>query len=238
MEIKIQSQTLKILIFTFPAIFGAFMYWLATYYFDIYVIIGTEDHIIEYAQFFFFLAGGILAFLISLKFKSVSRLMFAIFLFISIGLIFVAGEEISWGERIFNINAPEIFDGESTVPLLEYNVQGEMNLHNFKPIHNIVGILYLLIGAYFIFAWPLRRFLEKKNILKDKVKFFASFLTSPPLLILYFIPTGINLLNRRELQIIPQNYEMVEFLFSLGILIFLIFVYSSVRKGIKLSNTV
>ena len=36
--------------------------------------------------------------------------------------IFGAGEEISWGQRIFNVESSEYF--------LENNAQGETNLHN------------------------------------------------------------------------------------------------------------
>ena len=39
-------------------------------------------------------------------------------------LLFVAGEEISWGQRIMQFSTPKIFQ--------EYNAQQEFNLHNLK----------------------------------------------------------------------------------------------------------
>lgn len=45
-------------------------------------------------------------------------------LFVSLVFIFGAGEEISWGQRIFNVETSEFFE--------QHNAQGEMNLHNLK----------------------------------------------------------------------------------------------------------
>ncbi len=225
MEIKIKHKALKLLIFLFPLAFTLFMYWLRKEHYSTYEIVGREDHIIEYSQFFFFLVGGAFAFLIALKFRAISKLMFFLFLFASLGLIGVAGEEISWGERIFNINAPETFDGDTEIPLLGQNVQGEMNLHNFETIHNVVGYAYLVVGSYLIFAYPLRKIIEKRFSLEKKIREFLVYLTPPPILSLYFLPVIINLLNREDAKLAPQDYEMVEFLFSLGILIFLTLAY-------------
>lgn len=50
----------------------------------------------------------------------------------------VAGEEISWFQRVLDIETPAAFDG---------NLQGEMNLHNFET--NAVEV------AYYFTAWAL-----------------------------------------------------------------------------------
>ncbi len=225
MEIKIKSKVLKAVIVFFPLAFTLFMYWLRKTNYPIYEIIGREDHIIEYSQFFFFLLGGILSLLIAFKFRTISTIMFVLFLFAALGLIGIAGEEISWGERIFNISAPDIFHGDTEVPILGQNLQGEMNLHNFEPIHNIVGYLYLITGSYLIFSFPLRKLIEKYFKIKKEIRKLLIFLTPPPLLTLYFFPVVINLFNIERFGIAPQDFEVVEFLFSLGILIFLVLAY-------------
>ena len=53
------------------------------------------------------------------------------FWMIGLGLLFfvACGEEISWGQRIFNFETPEA--------LLEVNKQKEFNLHNFEPFHGL-----------------------------------------------------------------------------------------------------
>lgn len=85
--------------------------------------------------------------LFSLKDKSI---FFKVCLvFIAVFSIFVAGEEISWGQRIFNIESSDFF--------LENNAQQETNLHNmvvggkkvnkiiFSQLMTIAMIFYLLI---------------------------------------------------------------------------------------------
>ena len=73
----------------------------------------------------------------------------------------VAGEEISWGQRIIGVQTPEA--------LRERNVQGEMNLHNIEGVHGSVRKLALLVilGICFVvpladrFVPPIRRLLER-----------------------------------------------------------------------------
>lgn len=57
----------------------------------------------------------------------------------------VAGEEISWGQRLFDVATPEA--------LVQVNVQGELNLHNVDGVHQnvraaacglLLGICYVL----------------------------------------------------------------------------------------------
>jgi hypothetical protein len=68
-----------------------------------------------------------------------------------LAFLFGAGEEISWGQRIFNIESSEFFK--------QYNAQGETNLHNTiindTKINKLVfgkgiGILFLFYLAVFI----------------------------------------------------------------------------------------
>ena len=215
-------KTFKILIAIFPILFLLIMLYLRTYHSTFYDIIGKEDNVIEWMQFIFFLSSAILAIFIAVNMGKLSKLMRVIFIIISLGLMFVAFEEISWGERVFNIDAPEIFEEDSDIPILEYNVQSEMNLHNFRPIHNLVGKAYVLIATYSIFAYFISLLFFKYKDISKEDKFYLSFFTPPPYLILYFFPLFINLLDRKALGIRAQDYEMTEFLFSLAVLIFLL----------------
>jgi len=225
-----KRKFLLILITIFPLLFGGAMYWLNKEHLPIYRIIGSEDNLIEWLQFLLFGASGIISFILALKFRKKSKLMFWIFLFLSLGLIFVAGEEISWGERLFGIEAPYIFDGETKLPVLNYNVQSEMNIHNFKAFHKRVGYMYLAIGAYACFAWVLLCIANKVFKFKKSIRKYLPFFTVPPYLVLYFFPLAINLLPRRELGIAPQDYEMAEFLLSLGVFICVLLYYEYFKE--------
>lgn len=93
-----------------------------------------EDGIIENLGALLFLAGGVL-FLIRFwrpqedraidRGKRAKRNYFC--LAIGLALIVGAGEEISWGQRIFGIDTPAF--------LKEVNRQGELNLHNIGILH-------------------------------------------------------------------------------------------------------
>jgi hypothetical protein len=71
--------------------------------------------------------------------------------FLLLGLLFLfgAGEEVSWGQRIFDIPTPE--------PLRVYNMQGELNLHNLAPVHGDTprtGVRYwLTVEKLFAVFW-------------------------------------------------------------------------------------
>lgn len=218
---KMKKKWIKILVIIFPVLFGLTMYSLNTYYRTVYETIGKEDHLIEWMQFFFFLTSAILSITIAIKMGKVSKSLRTIFILLALGLFFVAFEEISWGERVFHIEAPEVFD-HGSLPLLGENVQSEMNLHNFRTLHNLVGKVYILIATHAVLSSLLiSLFYNLKKDVKKKTKFLLSFLTPPVYLALYFLPLYINFFNKQTSGIRAQDYEMTEFLFSLGILIFL-----------------
>ena len=78
------------------------------------------------------------------------RIMFALFFF------FAAGEELSWGQRIFHIQSGEYFQ--------QHNLQGETNLHNLvvgdTKINKLIfsQLLFVVLFIYFVFF----EFLAKK----------------------------------------------------------------------------
>ena len=68
------------------------------------------------------------------------------YLALSMLLIALAGEEISWGQRIFSIASPawELKD----------NVQGEMNLHNINGIHQHIRLAGILFCIFYFVVIP------------------------------------------------------------------------------------
>jgi len=118
-----------------------------------YIIATYEDLVGEWAQFFFFATTMLLAArqaIISEKF----RLFFSA---LALACLYVAGEEISWGQRLLNLSTPEFFN--------EHNLQKETNLHNFftGPIstHLKQALEYAiaagLIGYGLVYPWLLQR---------------------------------------------------------------------------------
>ena len=118
-----------------------------------------EDGIIEYLTLLGLLGGIYLSLhrIIKLwKYKNWRFLLINALL--ALFLFFVAGEEISWGQRIFSVETPEFFQ--------KNNAQNETNLHNLVvggvKINKLI-FTYMLIaglGAYLLIL----PYLHSKNI--------------------------------------------------------------------------
>ena len=108
-----------------------------------------EDGFIEWLTIVALLSGAFLCFYRTFKLKSQRSLIFLLGM-VLMGLVFVfgVGEEISWGQRIFDIESPEFF--------IKHNAQGELNIHNLifneRKINKIIfgTLLGVFIGAYFL----------------------------------------------------------------------------------------
>ncbi len=85
--------------------------------------LGAEDHFFEWLTPIFFWIASAIFFLTFLKTKNLFFLILAIVMFIG------AGEEISWGQRIFGFKTPESID--------KINVQHEFTFHNIKIFQGV-----------------------------------------------------------------------------------------------------
>jgi len=120
-----------------------------------YFIFIQEDGLVEYLQSFFYLLTAALGAMIANRFlKNRQKGLAAIYLLFSLALIFIAGEEISWGQRIFNLDNPDFFT--------QHNTQKEINFHNLGPVQNFLHFSYILIGLFGAFGYCLAKPLLKK----------------------------------------------------------------------------
>jgi hypothetical protein len=102
-----------------------------------------EDGVVQNGTaLFYFLAAC--AFLWANKRDSFKNIWFWLY---SLLFFAVAGEEISWGQRIFSMETPEI--------MMEMNVQKEINLHNISGIHGIVRMAGVLVVVGICYLVPL-----------------------------------------------------------------------------------
>ncbi len=130
-------------------------------------IIGTyEDFIGEWIQVFFFAAVMVISARMAFS-ESRFRIFFAL---LALAGFYVVGEEISWGQRIFDIDSPEFFR--------THNLQRETNIHNFftgpygtqlkKRIAVIIAIGFILYGLIYPLAlrlrWKIALWIEKRGI--------------------------------------------------------------------------
>jgi hypothetical protein len=110
------------------------MLWLGRAAPDSYRLLLQEDHAIEWTTFWLFLVAGIVGLACAFRRRRLFDALVAIF------CVFVAGEEISWGQRLIGYTAPELF--------LRANVQQEVNLHNLPQSVQPGVFLMLALAGY------------------------------------------------------------------------------------------
>lgn len=90
--------------------------------------------------------------------------------FLGATFIFGAGEEISWGQRIFNVESSEFFK--------QNNAQGEINIHNLRINGVKINKIIFAKGIALVFFIYLA-ILTPLYIKKEKVRSFLSMLAFP-----------------------------------------------------------
>jgi hypothetical protein len=113
----------------------------------------AEDGILEWLTVIIILFCAFLCFRRATCLRSIRPKVFLLSLvFIGFGFLFCAGEELSWGQRIFSIDTPEW--------LKERNQQHEINVHNLMvgeiSINKVIfGKILSISLALYLFVLPL-----------------------------------------------------------------------------------
>ncbi len=153
------------------------------------------------------------------------RLRGAAYLVFTLGLFFIAGEEISWGQRIFNFAGPEV--------LVERNLQNEANLHNLLGRLALEGA-YIALGIWGIglgrvvvrrISWlrPVHAFAPGRELFWWFFPVFAYYVYVD-----YLAPglaLAIPALGENDLALPPRFQEPMEFLLGVGFLLFVLTVW-------------
>jgi len=194
-----------------------------------FLFLVQEDGPFESAAATFFLLSSILFFLLFFRkssfkkaadaayFNSRSKRIF--FFLLGLLFIFLVGEEISWGQRIFGFETPE--------GMAERNMQGETNLHNLDIFH----ILKSKSGEEGIDKTGLEAYLTAKKIF---VYIFLCFLFLLPLGV-RFVPFIRDLAKRFYVPVPPIQ---IGILFILNILVYKAFKplatgYRGIGRGLE-----
>ena len=159
-----------------------------------------EDGPLEWIQFIEYAISSILALLIYLRSKRKKNINTIIWLLIALLSFVLAGEEISWGERITGIGINSISD---------INVQGETNFHNLPFFHNYLLDPIFEISCIFLgwFGW--RKFKNIKALPSKDLSLYFLFVA-----FFYFY---FDLSWASTTQQIRNDQEIFEFLLSTGI---------------------
>ena len=108
----------------------------------------SEDGPLEWIQFIEYALSSFLAFFVFIKQKKKKDINTFIWLLIALLSFLIAGEEISWAERLTGIGINSISN---------LNVQGETNFHNLPFFHNYLLDPVFEISCIFLgwFGWRL-----------------------------------------------------------------------------------
>lgn len=131
--------------------------------FDVFLQLVKEDHFIEYSQFWVLGFGSVSSFFIAHKLKKKSELLFmALFVFFGLGFFFVAGDEISWGQRILAIEVNE--------SVKQINRQDELTIHNLYAVEWLVIYGYVVLSTFGVFS----------RFICEKISFLNRYLVFTP----------------------------------------------------------
>lgn len=136
------------------AAFVACCLWLAANRPEAYRDAMQEDRLVEWASVVAFASAGGAQLIRAVRRRRAFDALVALF------LLFVAGEEMSWGQRLLGLTPPSYF--------LEHNTQQEMNLHNFGTVFGgpkgpftLVLIGYAVLMPLVAVVDPGRRLLQR-----------------------------------------------------------------------------
>ena len=236
-------------VFFFPIIIFIILLTLKLFWDNVYIEITKEDSLLEDIQFITYFSAAIIAITVGIKKTSQIALINSIILvFLGVSLFFISMEEISWGQRLFNINTPEL--------LKEHNAQKEISIHNLEIFNNKLVIIYALVGLVLSFSWIPYKYgilsKKKKGNLGRTVhlfipKWYIMFYFLPTFLLYTYWAQEFYLKTRFDWYkwdstlinnfLKPYDQESVEFLLATGLFIYIIdlvyqFKYSPAKLGI------
>jgi len=118
-----------------------FVYFIDSH---IYRNIVREDHWAEYATALALLSSSlIISRRLLINWKAIRFSEKLGFLMMSLAMFVGFGEEISWGQRIFNLQSPDFFT--------DHNLQNETNIHNLKILNIKLNQWLFTYGMLLVF---------------------------------------------------------------------------------------
>ena len=227
----LNKNKIKLFLFFLPLV----LYLLALFVYlrdnQLFRTLIQDDHLVEYSQFFLLLLSSITCLFLQKYWWKKEKILAILFFLLAVACFFVAGEEISWGQRIFNIATPE--------KLAEKNMQQELTVHNIGMLFGLVYRAYMLIGLLGSTAWFFLKII--RQFLSEKIKLILSniipdWFLSPYFAVAFFYNLDRIYLNPRTGEELWE--EPMELLLMLALSIFLLIKYFRVKqsKHTKLKN--
>ncbi|HOV02793.1 MAG TPA: hypothetical protein PLG99_00175 [Kaistiaceae bacterium] len=198
---------------------------------DTYPTLITEDSAVERLQALFYFAASALAFSSFATFlKNRLPLIAILYGVLAFGLLLVAVEEMSWGQRVFEIATPAYFAA--------HNTQNEISLHNLDFIQPILHNIYIATGAYGAFGWIVAALLSSET--KKNCRHIVNYVTTDWFVSSYFFCTFLMYTLLEYIArphpggfLIWRDQEPAELLFALGFFLVLATKHVRLRRCLE-----
>lgn len=142
-----------IVILPFVIFFGAVL--INLFPFNVFLELVKEDRLVENTQFWVLALGSAVALWHSLQLRKTSSIFTAgCFLCIAVVFALIAGDEISWGQRILGIQTHEY--------IKTINRQEELTIHNLYALEWLVKYGYATVAFLGIAGWPLLKIAQPR----------------------------------------------------------------------------
>jgi hypothetical protein len=233
----LESRALKGIIFVIPIVLISVVFLIKIVSGiddDFYKNLTKEDGVIENATVFVYFYSFIFSLLIAKEFKS-KKILFTLFLILGIGFFFIALEEISWGQRMFDFENPDWFPE---------NIQDETTIHNLEVFQSYRSTSYIVVAFMGAFSWII--FPQIKRIVKNVGKNYEIFLeyaVPSKFLFSYFFSVLIYKLTWKVLPdefvhnyvaldfLIYYDSEFFELILAFGLMLFVFHTFVKIRMS-------
>ena len=192
----------------------------------VYKWVVADDKIGETVQVVLYFTVLVLGLVVARRFwKDGHTVIMSLYLLLCLGLVFLVGEELSWGQRIFHWATP--------ASLERVNKQAESNLHNISSVENVFKWVQLLIGAYGtvfpVLFWRSRWLRRYRNTIAALVPHYA---LVPCFFLLFIWRVYRNLAEPpASFHFVVSEYnEILEVILSIALLLFMVFQVKRTRE--------
>ncbi|MGI9114027.1 MAG: hypothetical protein DLM52_02225 [Chthoniobacterales bacterium] len=171
-----------------------------------------DNNVVDILTFLPAFAGGVLGIIVAMRARRLGKekLVWLFYLLFALGLIFIGGEETSWGQNLYHYRTPEVFD--------RWNEQGEVTIHNLDGLNDRNHFLRLAFGAgglIGLLAWKSARF---RDLAPPRVlQIWLWLIALKSALDIYTTPYAARLMNA---YIVAQLSEVIEMLIAIAGLLY------------------
>ena len=211
-------------------VFAALTHWSLTAYEAVDWFEG-EDGVSEWWSVATYLAAAALASATAWKLRRLDQRKLALLhLFLAVVFLLGALEEISWGQRLFNLGTPDV--------LSAVNQQGETTIHNVGSFNSVISRFLFWASVAGLVSAAMRAIWHRHGRVTSADFVWPSLVLSPALLMILvwrmggvWTPVNLPRLIMEAFNFGPQGSEVPEVLLGLCICIY---TYSNFRRATAL----